>query len=126
MKAIIAVNKRNYIGKDGKLLWHCPQDLKHFANLTYGGLLLCGHNTYQELPNLDNRTVHVDFRDKLVSNPQKYDWCIGGKKTYEKYAPYFTELHISYINNDDFGDTMFPEFKNLNPNCKIFTYFFGF
>lgn len=126
MKAIIATNVNNYIGKDGKLMWHCPQDLAHFKELTEGGRLLCGHNTYIELPPLQNRIVIPDFRGERLVNVAKYDWCIGGKRTYEKYAPYFTELHISFINNNDIGDTMFPDLKNLNENCKIFHYFFGF
>ena len=50
------------------------------------------------------------------------DWCIGGKKTYEKYAPFFTELHISHIDNNDIGDVMFPNFIDLNSDCKIFNY----
>ena len=52
------------------------------------------------------------------------DWCIGGKKTYEKYCHLFTELHISHINDNQIGEIMFPDFKNLNPNCKIFNYYF--
>lgn len=126
MKGIIAINTRNYIGKDGKLLWHCPQDLRHFQELTNGGTLLCGYNTYLELPPLSNRKVIVDYRGDRLMNLEKFDWCIGGKKTYEKYAPYFTELHISFINNEEFGDILAPDFKNLNENCKIFHYFFGF
>ncbi len=46
------------------------------------------------------------------------------KKTYEKYASYFTELHISHINHNEVGDCMFPDLKDLNPNCKIFNYYF--
>jgi len=52
------------------------------------------------------------------------DWCIGGKKTYEKYAKYFTELHISHIDNNDIGDIMFPDLRDLNKDCKIFNYHF--
>jgi len=52
------------------------------------------------------------------------DWCIGGKKTYEKYCQYFTELHISHIDNNSIGDIMFPDLRNLNPNCKIYNYNF--
>jgi dihydrofolate reductase len=65
----------------------------------------------------------VDHRD-----PNEYildvDWCIGGKKTYEKYCQYFTELHISYVNNNKIGDVRYPELKLLNPECKTFNYYF--
>lgn len=127
MKAIVAVNKRGFIGKDGDMMWKCPQDLAYFKKMTSGGVLLCGHNTYQNLPYLEGRAVHVDFRgDRLYKHPNNFDWCIGGRKTYEKYCHLFTELHISYINNDEVGDVMFPNLKELNPNCKIITHFFGF
>jgi len=53
------------------------------------------------------------------------DWCIGGAKTYDKYAHLFTELHISTIVNDyQAGDTMMPKLLNLNPECRIFNYEF--
>lgn len=128
MKAILAVNKINFIGKDGEIMWDCPQDLAYFKKMTLGCRLLCGHNTYLKLPKLPGRSIMVDFRgDRLVKFAStKYDWCIGGKRTYEKYCHLFTELHISYINNDDEGDVMLPNLKDLNPDCKIITHYFGF
>jgi dihydrofolate reductase len=53
-----------------------------------------------------------------------YDWCIGGKKTYERFCQFFEELHISHIDNDDIGDTMFPDLREMSPDCKIFNYYF--
>ncbi len=37
---------------------------------------------------------------------------------------YFTELHISHIDNNDIGDIMFPNLMNLSPDCKIYNYYF--
>lgn len=123
MKAIIAVNNLGYIGKNNGLPWPPnKEDFKHFKNLTIGGILLVGYNTYQTLPPLKGRTIILDIRNQIHSDP--VDWCIGGKKTYEKYAHLFTELHISHINDNSIGDTLFPDFKNLNTNCKIFNYNF--
>lgn len=82
---------------------------------------MVGYNTYDGLPKLKDREIILDVRDIIL----EADWCIGGKKTYEKYAPYFTELHISHINDDTIGDTMFPDFKNLNPRCKVYNYKFN-
>ena len=122
MKAIIAVNNLGFIGIGDKLLWYNSEDLKHFKNLTLNQTLLVGYRTYQSLPPLKNRTVIVDERGILNLNP--IDWCIGGKNTYEKYSPYFTELHISHIDDNQIGDVVFPNLTNLNPNCKIFNYHF--
>jgi len=121
MKAIIAVNNLGFIGKDNTLLWSNKEDLKHFKNLTTGKKCLVGHNTHKTLPPLYNRIVIIDSREEYITHA---DWCIGGKKTYEKYSPYFTELHISHIDDNQIGDTMFPELINLNPDCKVFNYYF--
>ncbi len=34
LSIIVAVAKNNVIGKDNKLIWHLPEDLKRFKNLT--------------------------------------------------------------------------------------------
>ena len=70
---------------------------------------------------LKDRTIILDIRYEYITD---VDWCIGGKKTYEKYCHLFTELHISHINYNQIGDIMFPDFRNLNPKCKIFNYYF--
>jgi dihydrofolate reductase len=119
MRAIIAMNNLGFIGKGNTLLWHNSDDLRHFKTLTDGGILLVGYNTFSELPILKNRELIIDTRNEFHFN---VDWCIGGKKTYEKYSPFFTELHISHIDNNDIGNVTFPNFIDLNPNCKIFNY----
>ena len=121
MKAIIAMNNLGYIGVNNELLWKSQQDMSHFVKMTLNQRLLVGHNTSLNLPKLKNREVIIDGRDEEVTN---VDWCIGGKKTYEKYAKYFTELHISHIDNDNIGDIMFPDLRDLNKDCKIFNYHF--
>jgi dihydrofolate reductase len=124
MKAIVAVNNLGYIGRDNNLLWFSSEDLKHFKNLTMGAKLLVGYNTSLTLPPLYNREIFIDKREYNLKDIPQMDWCIGGKKTYEKFCHLFTELHISHINDNKIGDTMFPDLKNLNPNCKIYNYYF--
>ena len=125
MRAVIAVNNLGYIGKDNTLLWKCTEDLQHFKRLTTGGKLLVGYNTYSTLPPLKNREIFLynrdDDREILIL---ECNWCIGGKKTYEKYCHLFTELHISHINNNDIGNVTFPNLTNLNPKCIITNYYF--
>ena len=123
MKGILAVNKLNYIGKDGKLPWSSSEDLKHFKTMTDGCSLLVGYNTSLLLPKLKNRTMVIDDRNDYIIDG--IDWCIGGKKTYNKYCHLFTELHISIINDTTVGDVEKPTMINLNPNCKIYYYYFN-
>jgi dihydrofolate reductase len=123
MKAIIAVNNLGFIGIGDKLLWRNVEDLHHFKQLTINSSCLVGYRTYHGLPSLPNRTLMLDDKGGFRFD---WDWCIGGKKTYEKYAFCLTELHISHINDDSIGDVTFPDLTKLNPNCKIFNYFFGY
>lgn len=133
MIGIIAVNNIGYIGKNNKLLWECSEDLKHFKKITTDKKLICGYNTFKTLPNVvkNRTTVILDPRDELfddIYNLSEFDQsniiCIGGKKTYEKYCKYFSELHISRINDNKIGDCRYPDFTELNINCKIFNYYF--
>ena len=114
---------KNYIGLNGELPWRSSKDLTHFKEMTNGCKLLVGYNTALKLPKLSNREVIIDPRGELY--PVTDDmWCIGGKKTYEKYAHLIKELHISHIDNNEIGDVTFPDLHNLNPDCKIFNYYF--
>jgi dihydrofolate reductase len=121
MKAIIAVNNLGFIGIGDTLPWRSSEDLRHFKSMTQGCKLLVGHRTFSTLPPLKNREVILDEREIETFA----DWCIGGKKTYEKYAKYFTELHISHIDDNTIGDVTFPDFSSLNPHCKIYNYRFS-
>ena len=127
MKAIIAVNNIGFIGLNNGIPWKCKEDMKHFAKMTRQGMtlipILCvGYNTGCNMT-LKEREIKIDFRDKKIFM-EGVDWCIGGKKTYEKYCHLFTELHISHIDDNTIGDCLFPDFTNLNKNCKIINYYF--
>lgn len=51
MKAIVAINTQEVIGRDGDLPWHLPEDLKRFRELTLtGNLVLLGRKTFESLP----------------------------------------------------------------------------
>lgn len=130
MKGILAVNNLGYIGLKYGLPWKCKADFQHFKKMTLlenrESTLLVGHNTAQTLPPLKGRKIIVVGKDAFL--PTDIDWCIGGKKTYERYCPFFTELHISHINDNTIGDVMFPDMFRLgmlvDGGCKIFNYYF--
>lgn len=124
MKAIYAMNKIGYIGLNGKLPWKSSEDLKHFKEITVDSVLVSGFNTANQLPKLSGRPIIIFDKTKPIEYYDFCDWCIGGKKTYEALCPLFTELHISIIDDETIGDTMAPDLKNLNPDCKFFYYNF--
>lgn len=47
---IAAVAADGGIGCRGHLLWHIPQDLKHFKSVTMGAPVVMGRNTWESLP----------------------------------------------------------------------------
>jgi dihydrofolate reductase len=123
VKAIVAVNNLGFIGLNEGLPWvKCKEDFSLFKTLTMNCSVIVGYQTYRVLPPLKGRTIVIDDRDLLQTD---IDWCIGGKKTYEKYSPYLTEIHISHIDDNTIGDTTFPDLSKLNPNCKILNYYFN-
>jgi dihydrofolate reductase len=46
---IVAVGKNGVIGKNGKIPWHLPLDLKRFKALTMGHVLVMGRKTYESI-----------------------------------------------------------------------------
>lgn len=124
MKAIMAVNKYGHIGLNGKLPWKCEEDLLHFKELTMGCKLLVGFRTFSTLPDLPGREIIVYDKNNKTANYEQADWCIGGKSTYNDFCHLFTELHISHIDDETIGDTIMPNLDNLNPDCKVFHYYF--
>jgi len=65
---VIATDLDGIIGKEGRLPWHLPADLKHFRRLTFGKPVVMGRRTYESIGKpLDGRTNIVltrsaDFR----------------------------------------------------------------
>jgi dihydrofolate reductase len=46
---IVAVAENLGIGKDNKLMWHLPADLKFFKNTTMGHHIIMGRKTYESI-----------------------------------------------------------------------------
>ncbi|MDE2312398.1 MAG: dihydrofolate reductase, partial [Patescibacteria group bacterium] len=61
---IAAVAKNLAIGKNNQLLWHLPEDLKRFKQLTSGHTIIMGSKTYESLGKpLPRRTNIVIAKD---------------------------------------------------------------
>ena len=125
MKAIIAINKAGFIGKDDKLPWRCKEDLNHFKEMTMGCKLLVGRTTFESMPKLNGREMIVvgkgynTFEEALDKEP---DWVIGGKRIYESTIHFCDELHISEINDETIGDTRAPDFKEYKGKKVIYKF----
>lgn len=128
-RAIVAVNQLNFIGLRGQLPWACPEDLRHFAQLTKGCDLIVGRNTFLTLPPLPKRRLHVLSTHQPESAANQFStwtselallptnaWIIGGAGVYASLFPHCREIHKSLVNDATVGDTVLPSFPS---NFKI-------
>ena len=46
---IAAVSENNVLGKNNKLIWHIPDDLKRFKKLTLGHSVIMGRKTFESI-----------------------------------------------------------------------------
>ena len=138
---IAAIAKNNIIGVDNKLLWHIPEDLKHFKDLTSNHTIIMGRKTFESLPGVLPKRHHIVLtKDKnytvdsdsvtIVHNfkkiVDKYEtseeeiFVIGGGEIYSTFLPYCKNLYLTEVNKDFKGDTYFPK---IEPSQWKITYF---
>jgi dihydrofolate reductase len=125
---IVAIAENNAIGKNNDLLWHIPEDMKRFRQITIGHRIIMGKRTYESLPNrpLKNRTniVISDIRGDqyegcvmAYSLQEAMDYCpedeecfiIGGGMVYRQFLPLADRLYITRVHKSFEADVFFPE-----------------
>lgn len=114
---IVAISENYAIGKDGKLPWYYPADLKFFKEMTTGNAVVMGANTWRSigkpLPNRLNivlsRSGNVEvpdevkvFRDRSDLNrfAETFDkdiFIIGGAKVYTDLADIIEKWIVTAI-----------------------------
>ena len=60
---IVAYDKNYYIGKDNKLLWNIPDDLKKFKETTTGKIVVMGRKTYESIGRVLPNRINVVLSD---------------------------------------------------------------
>ena len=142
-KMIVAHDNENGIGKNNKLPWNIPDDLRRFSKLTRGkgnNAIIMGRKTYESIGSpLPKRTnivlsktmsplnngVHVfSSKDALYDflEGQTFDdvWVIGGSQVYKDFFSNVKELYVTEI-KESFGcDTFFiSEYEEAFSECII-------
>lgn len=128
IELIVAMSNNYAIGNNNKLLWHIPEDLRRFKELTSGHSVLMGRKTweslpekYRPLPNRENfvlssnqnfivngaETLHsldlIPLREKL--------FVIGGSEIYRQTIQYADIIHLTQVHiNVEEADAFFPKF----------------
>jgi dihydrofolate reductase len=128
---IVAISNNLAIGKDNKLLWHLPNDLKFFKKTTTGHPVIMGRKTFEAIGKpLPNRLNIVISRNKkenqeslvycnsleeaiaLAKTKDEEIFIIGGGEIYKQSLAIADTLYITQVNVDIDGDTFFPEIDN--------------
>jgi dihydrofolate reductase len=75
---IVAAAEDNAIGKDNGLLWHLPNDLKFFKNITWGMPVVMGRKTYESIAGepLPGRFNIVITRDQDFDPGDSAVWVV--------------------------------------------------
>ncbi len=124
---IVAFDEERLIGRDNKLPWHLPADLKHFKTITMGHHMIMGRKTYESIGKpLPGRVSVVISRQKdlqiagcIVVNSmeaalekctgQEEVFIIGGAQIFNTALSLASDLYITKIHHRFGGDTYFPE-----------------
>ena len=128
LSIVVAKAKNNIMGKENKLVWNLPEDLKHFRKLTEGHTIIMGRKTFESLggilPNrkhiifsqnpdfkIENENVQVvhsllQIQDLIEGKEEAF--VIGGAMIYNFLMPYVKKMYVTEIEKDFEGDAFFP------------------
>ena len=136
---VAALGEGRVIGKDNRLLWHVPEDLRRFKALTLGHPVIMGRKTFDSIVEtlgkpLPERTSIVVTRsnphdpnfayegvialpsiEAALASAKALDreevFVIGGAQIYELALPYTDRLYLTLVDDPTEGDTYFPEYE---------------
>jgi dihydrofolate reductase len=126
---IEAMGNNRELGFKNKLLWHLPDDLQRFKELTRGHTVIMGRKTYDSigrpLPerkniiitrNPDYEAPGCTFADSMEAalaeakdDPEIF--IIGGAEIYKLALPYADRLYLTLVDAQPEADVFFPEFN---------------
>lgn len=132
----VAISRENRaIGKNNELLWHIPDDLKRFKELTLGCPVVMGRKTFESIvamigKPLPGRTNIVLTRQEdyaptgatvvktlqegleLAAKESAREIHIGGgAEIYRLSLPLVDRLYVTLIDDEPDADAFFPEFE---------------
>jgi dihydrofolate reductase len=129
---VVAAAENGVIGRDGRLPWRIPSDLKTFRRLTLGKPIIMGRKTYQSIGKpLDQRDNIVVTRDlafhvpgiivtgsldaaldkaRALAAAKGIDEIvvIGGAELYRQALPLADRIYLTRVHAEPQGDALFP------------------
>jgi dihydrofolate reductase len=123
---VVAYDRRRAIGKDNRLPWRLPDDMKHVRDVTIGKPLIMGRRTWDSIGRpLPGRTSIVLTRDRDF----RCDGCLvartadealklagaapeiivfGGARVFEEFLPLADRIYLTEVETEAAADTYFP------------------
>ena len=129
LSLLVAADENNVIGKDNKLPWHLPNDLKYFKNQTWGMPILMGRKTFESIgkPLQGRKSIVItrsnDWKhegvdavhsaDEAVLKAKEYGakeiFVIGGAEIFKTSFDKANRIYLTRIHHHFDGDVYFPE-----------------
>lgn len=124
---VVARAANGVIGKDGKLPWHLPADLRHFKRVTMGAPMIMGRRTFESLPGLLPGRRHIvltrdadwsgDGAERAASVAEALEIAggervsvIGGAEIFRLFEPSADAIELTELHFEPEGDTFLPPF----------------
>lgn len=133
---VVALGRNRAIGRENKLLWKIPDDLKHFKELTLGHPVIMGRKTFESILGmlgkpLPGRTNIVVTRNSAWSHEgvlvaSSVDEALalaatqpgsdeihigGGAEIYAQVFPKVDRLYLTLVEDEQEGDAFFPAYE---------------
>lgn len=130
LSIVVATDENGAIGKDNRLLWHLPADLKRFKALTTGHSIIMGRKTYESigkpLPNRRNmvitrqsglkiegaEVVHSLTEALVLCKNEAEVFIIGGAEIFQQALPLTRQIYLTIVHHSFPADTFFPEINS--------------
>ena len=149
IRIVAAIGRNRVLGKDNQLLWHIPDDLKRFKELSLNHPVIMGRKTLESIlatlgKPLPGRTNIVVTRDpmwdfvsptsEVVLRAASIEEAIkkaqeapggeeiiigGGGEIYRQALPLVDTLHLTRIDDEKEGDSYFPEYEKEFANVTF-------
>jgi dihydrofolate reductase len=139
--AIVAIDKQGRIGRNGKIPWSSPADMRHFASRTKHSTVLMGRKTFDSLPKLLEFRHHVVLSRDPWPNSKEVTfvtgtegaqtacarragnvWVIGGAEIYKQFLPLCQSIVVTHIPQSfdmrHDSDVFMPEWQDQFPHAE--------
>lgn len=129
---IVATDQKRAIGKDNKLPWHLPEDLKFFKETTQGKIMIMGRKTFDSIGRLLPGRLHIVItrQDKNSDNNQlrfvssldkaielaksligpwpEEVFILGGGEIFQQSVHLVNRIYLTRIEKTVEGDCFYP------------------